>query len=281
MTKRAWLLVCLVAATTLVACKKGEDAGAGPVPAAASEPATGATGGEKLDALERTARRKIIKNAQLSLTVSSASSAQRDAGKMAERHGGHVLSSEAIGEEDGQPRVRVVFKVKAENLDAALDELRAMGKRRGSDKITSEDVTEEWIDLDARLKTQKELESRYLEILKTASAVPDLLATQKQLAEVRSEIEKMQGRKRFLENQVALSTITVDFVESAPLITASTSAFGRAIKSAGGDLVNVSAALIVGIIRLIGVLLPVALIVFLPMFLLGRLAFRRLSGAKP
>lgn len=278
MRNRATLLCCLLVATTLVACaKRDEDAGAGPAPAVT--PASPATG-QKLGDLERTAQRKIIRNAELSLTVGSAANAQRDAAKIAERHGGYVLTSEAEGTDERQPRVRVVFKVKAENLDSALDELRAMGKRRGSDKITSEDVTEEWIDLDARLKTQKELEARYLEILKTATAVPDLLATQKQLAEVRSEIEKKQGRKRFLENQVALSSISVSFVEEAPLISASSSAFGRAIKSAGGDVVNVSAALVVGIIRLLGVLIPVALIVFLPLFFLGRMAFRRLSGAK-
>lgn len=277
MQRRAWLLVCVLAATSFIACAKNDDAGAGAAPAAATAPEP-ASGGQSLGRLERTRQRKIIKNAELSLSVGSAANAQRDAAKIAERHGGHVLTSAAIGDEDGrQPHVRVVLEVKAENLDRALDELRAMGKRRGSDEITSEDVTEEWIDLDARLKTQKELEARYLEILKTATAVPDVLATQKQLSEVRGEIEKMQGRKRFLENQVALSTITVSFVEEAPLVTASLSAFGRAIKSAGADVVNVGAALVVGIIRLVGIMIPVTLLVLLPLFLFGRTAFRRLA----
>jgi hypothetical protein len=173
--------------------------------------------------------------------------------------------------------VKVVFKVKAEELDVALEELRAMGTRRGSDRITSQDVTDEWIDVDARLKTQKALESRYLEILKDANAVTDLLSTEKQLAEVRTEIEKLEGRKRFLDSQVALSTVTVSFVEDAPLITASSSAFGKAIQRAGGDLVNVSAALIVGIIRLLGVLIPVALLILLPGYLVARIAFRRVA----
>ena len=273
MHRRVWVLLCLLAAVCFVACAKKEDAGA-PSATAPEPPA----GGQNLNELERASQRKIIKDAELSLTVASAANAQRDAAKIAERHGGHVRTSEAIGDEDSrQPRVRVVFEVKSENLDRALEELRAMGQRRGSDKITSEDVTEEWIDLDARLKTQKELESRYLEILKTATTVPDVLATQKQLSEVRGEIEKMQGKKRFLESQVALSTITVSFVEEAPLVTASTAAFRRAIARAGADVVNVGAALVVGVIRLLGVLIPVTLLVLVPLFLLGRLAFRRLA----
>jgi hypothetical protein len=276
MARKAALVLCVLVATALVGCKK-EDAGGAPAPAAVAgePPATDAH--QKVSELERTSTRKIIKNAELGLTVSSVPNAQRDASKIAERHGGFVLSSEAEGSDASQPRVRVVFKVKADELDKALDELRAMGTRRGSDRVTSQDVTDEWIDVDARLKTQKALEARYLEVLKDASVVKDLLDTEKQLAEVRTEIEKLEGRKRFLDSQVALSTVTVSFVEEAPLVTASSSAFGKAIKSAGGDLVNVSAALIVGIIRLLGFLVPVALIVLLPGFLLGRMALRRVA----
>lgn len=275
MARKATLVLCLLVATTLLGCAK-DDGGGAPAPTVtAGEP--GKDGKQTVGDLERTTSRKIIKNAEIALTVSSVPNAQRDAAKIAERHGGYVLSSEAEGADDSQPRVRVVFKVKAEELDTALEELRAMGKRRGSDRITSQDVTDEWIDVDARLKTQKALEVRYLEILKDATVVTDLLSTEKQLAEVRTEIEKLEGRKRFLDTQVALSTVTVSFVEEAPLITASSSAFGKAIKRSGGDLVNVSSALIVGIIRLLGVLIPVALIILLPGYLLGRMAIRRVA----
>lgn len=275
MTKTA-LVLCLLVATALAGCAK-EDAGGAPAPAPVAGEPPAADPKPGVDALERTSARKIIKNAELGLTVSSVPNAQRDAAKIAERHGGFVLSSEAEGSDRGQARVRVVFKVEAEELDQALDELRAMGTRRGTDRVTSQDVTDEWIDVEARLKTQKALETRYLEILKDANVVADLLDTEKQLAEVRTEIEKLEGRKRFLDSQVALSTVTVSFVEETPLVTASSSAFGKAIKSAGGDVVNVGAALIVGIIRLLGFLVPVALIVLLPGFLLGRIALRRLA----
>ncbi len=267
----------IVVALSVGACSKA-DAGAGPTLAAAAPPADP----KPADLEGANSGRKVIKNAELSLTVSSASNAAREATKIAERYQGYVVSSEQNGgEEPGRTSsVRVVLRVKAEDLDRALDALKAMGKSRGNEHITSEDVTEEWIDLEARIKTQKALETQYLEILKSATKVDDMLGVQKQLAEVRGEIEKMEGRKRFLEKQVGLSTITVSLVEDAPLVSASFSAFGRALRSAAGDVVNVGAALLVGIIRLLGVLLPITLIVLVPLYFLGRMAFRRLSSVK-
>ena len=157
-----------------------------------------------------------------------------------------------------------------------------LGTHVGSESISSKDVTEEWVDLDARIKTQKKLEEQYLEISKSAGKVDDLLSVQKQLAEVRGEIEKLEGRQRLLANQVALSTITVSFETERPLISASGSAFTKAARGAGADVVNVGAAIVVGLIRLAGVFLPVALLLLLPLFLVGRFVLRRLfRGSQP
>jgi chromosome segregation ATPase len=70
-------------------------------------------------------------------------------------------------------------------------------------------VTEEYIDLEARLRTQKALEAQFLEIMKQAHKISDALEVQRQIAEVRADIERIEGRRRFLENQSALSTITL------------------------------------------------------------------------
>jgi len=224
--------------------------------------------------------RKIIRNAELGISVRSASDAQREAGKVAERWGGYLVSSEAMGGDDdaagGPSRVQVVLRVSAQHFDEALDSLRKLGTHVGSESISSKDVTEEWTDLTARIKTQKKLEEQYLEISKSASKVDDLLSVQKQLAEVRGEIEKLEGRQRYLTNQVALSTISVTFETERPLINASMSAFGKAARRAGADVVNVGAAIVVGLIRLAGVFVPVALLLLLPLFLIGRFALRRL-----
>lgn len=276
MQKLVLLPALLALAVSAAACSKGADAGAAPPAPAAAAAEPGADPSKVV--------RKLIRNAELGMTVASPADAQREAGKIAEQHGGYLASSEALStrSEDGaEPgSVRVVLRVSSDRLDAALDALRRLGKHVGSESIQSRDVTDEWVDVEARIKTQKQLEERYLEIAKGASRVEDLLAVQKQLADVRGEIEKLEGKKRLLDHQIALSTVTVTFQGERPLLAVSPSAFGRAAKRASADAVNVGAGIVVGGIRLLGVLLPVALLVFLPLYLMGRLALRRLQRAR-
>lgn len=277
---RPTLVLTLALALALAGCSK--DAGA---PASAGEPpvAAAAAPGTTTPALSAVESRKIIRNAELELDVGSPSTAQRQAAQIAEQMGGYLVSSDAHSANDddggGPSSVKVVLRVGSDKLGAALDELKKLGRASGSESISSKDVTEEWVDLEARIKTQKKLEEQYLEIMKSASKVEDMLAVQKQLAEVRGEIEKLEGRKRLLDNQVALSTITITFRAERPLVSVSQSAFGRAAKRAGADIVNVGAGIVVGIIRLFGVMLPVTLLVLLPLFLLGRFVLRRLMRA--
>ncbi len=70
-------------------------------------------------------------------------------------------------------------------------------------------MTEEYIDLEARIRTQQALEAQFLEIMKGAKEVSDALQVQRELANVRTEIERVEGRRRFLESQTSLSTIKV------------------------------------------------------------------------
>ena len=167
------------------------------------------------------------------------------AARIADDAGGFVASSErhAARGDDARPDVKVVMRVPAKRFRSTLDALHALAPGRGSEQITTEDVTEESIDLAARLKTQKQLEQQYLEILKSATKVDDALSVQKQLAEVRGAIEKIEGRQRFLDNRVALSTITLELDAKAPLVTAHWSDFGHAVRQAGADAVNVGSAL--------------------------------------
>jgi hypothetical protein len=273
MSRRSAVVLVIWLALAVSGCKREADAGASPPAAAPAEPASSPS----------PVVRKVIRNADLAMTVASPGAAQREAGKIAEQHGGYLASSESLstasedGEEPGS--VRVTLRVASDRLDAALDALRKLGKHVGHENISSRDVTDEWVDLEARIKTQKKLEEQYLEILKNASRVDDLLSVQKQLAEVRGEIEKAEGKKRLLDNQIGLSTVTVTFQGERQLVAFSAGAFGRAAKRASADTVNVGAGIVIGGIRLAGVLLPVFLLVLLPGFLLGRSALRRLLRA--
>lgn len=77
--------------------------------------------------------------------------------------------------------------------------------------ISRQDVSEEFVDLEARLKAKRELENRYLELLKQAKTVKDMLEIERELSNIREEIEAKQGRLQFLQNRVSMSTITLEF----------------------------------------------------------------------
>jgi hypothetical protein len=227
--------------------------------------------------------RKIIRDADINLEVAAPTEGQRKLGTIAEAHGGFVVTSEARLQDDASRDtpveiVTVQMRVPASHFDAALAEIRAIGSRVRAEKQTGKDVTEEFIDLDARLRTQRALEAQFLEIMKRAEKVSDALEVQTQLAAVRTEIERVEGRRRFLENQAALSTINVTLQPPASLVSVNTSGFFAGIKSAFGDGIDIAAAIILGFIRFGIALLPVLLFIVLPLALLWRLLrprFRR------
>lgn len=78
-------------------------------------------------------------------------------------------------------------------------------------RISSKDVTEEFIDLEARLKAKQTLEQRYLELLGKAKTVDEMLQIERELSNIREEIEAQQGRLKYLENKVSLSTLDIEF----------------------------------------------------------------------
>jgi Flp pilus assembly protein TadB len=141
-------------------------------------------------------------------------------------------------------------------------------------KTTGEDVTEEFIDLEARVKTQKALEEQFLEIMKRAGKVEDALEVQRQIAEVRTAIEKLEGRKRFLENRASLSTITVT-LQSPTAIAVNTSSFGRSVREAVSESIGVAVDIVLFIVRFVIVMIPVLLLIILPGLLLTRFVWRR------
>jgi hypothetical protein len=223
--------------------------------------------------------RKIIRDAQLTLESSAPQDAQRKISSIAESVGGFVVTSESKQRDSGEPgkqflEVNLVVRVPAAQFGAALDQIRSAGNRVIQEKITGQDVTEEFIDLEARIKTQKALELQFLEIMKQAHKVEDALEVQSQIADVRTEIEKLEGRKRFLENRASLSTITVNLL-SPTAITVNTSGFGRSIREAIADGVDVAIAIVLFLIRFVIVMIPVVLFLILPLWLIARYFWRR------
>jgi len=227
--------------------------------------------------------RKIVRNASLSVEVESPAQALTRAASLAESLGGYVVSSESSqqggsGEVKPHEVVTVKLRVPARNFEEAVRQVRALGSRVAGENITGEDVTEEYIDLEARVRTQRALEAQFLEIMKSSKTVAEALEVQKQLAEVRTEIERVEGRRRYLENQVSFSTVTATLSPPAALVSAS--GFLGGLRDAFGDGLDIAVAVTLGLIRVGLALLPILLFVVLPAALLVRYVLRRRGRAR-
>jgi hypothetical protein len=221
--------------------------------------------------------RKIIRNGEIVLVVDDPAAAQAKVSNIAESSGGFVVTSEISLAGSSSPTVAITMRVPADKFGPAMEALHAVGTRVEREKTTGQDVTEEYIDLEARIRTKQALEAQFLEIMKQAHTVSDALEVQRQISEVRGEIEQLEGRRRFLENQSSLSTIHVTLHTPAAVVTTTGTTFGDQIKRAFGDSIDTASAIVIGFIRLLGVGIPVFLMIILPISLLLRFLWRRMQ----
>jgi hypothetical protein len=225
--------------------------------------------------------RKIIRNATLTLEVEQPDKALQRIASIATSREGYVVTSDSRKETLAQGErtyevITVELRVPSAQFDATLADIRAAGGSVTAQKITGKDVTEEYIDLEARLRTQRALEAQLLEIMKRAQEVEDAISVQRELTNVRTEIERVEGRRRFLENQSSLSTISVTLQPPAPLI--GTTGFFRSVGAAFGEGVDIAAAITLFFIRLLLALIPVAVFIGLPAYFLLRYLVRRVRS---
>jgi hypothetical protein len=108
---------------------------------------------------------------------------------------------------------RLTIRIPADNFDVFVARLEKQAIKLDNKSVNVKDVTEEFIDIEARLKTKKALESRYNDLLKQAKTVKDVMAVESELSTVRAEIESMEGRLKFLNNRVAYATLNIFYYE--------------------------------------------------------------------
>ena len=233
----------------------------------------------KSDSVTAAMERKIIRDADLTMEVTSTTETQRKVSSIAESHGGFVVTSEAKQREASEPAkrtldIKLVLRVPSNQFEGALNEIEGLATTLTQRNVTGQDVTEEFIDLEARLKTQKALELQFLEIMREANKVADALEVQRQIADVRTEIEKLEGRKRFLESRTSLSTITVNIQTPTPIVV-STSGFGRSVREAVSESIEVASGIVLFLVRFAIVMIPIFALLILPAGLVARLFIRR------
>ncbi len=173
--------------------------------------------------------RKLIKNGYVNFKTDDINTTRNKIFQAVAKYQGYLSSDQEYSYYGGVSNT-LIIRVPAEHFDSLLTESIEGVKRVDSKDITIRDVTEEFFDIETRLNTKKELESRYLEILKQAESVTDILAVERELGTLRADIESMEGRLNYLSDQVNISTLNISFYQDIPEAVASNYTFLGSIR---------------------------------------------------
>ncbi|HJH27346.1 MAG TPA: hypothetical protein C5S37_11415 [Methanophagales archaeon] len=198
--------------------------------------------------------RKIIQRASLRIEVKDFQSSSDAVIDIVERSNGFISDSHMHVTGAGRKRGDIIIRVPTDKFLVVIAEIEHLGDVK-SKSTSGEDVTEEYIDLTARLNNSERQEQRLLEILDMANNTKEVLEVEREIWRVRTEIERLTGRIKYLDNRVELATITVSLYEPEP-ITHSWGIRG-AIRSAFGGFVSV----VRGLIIFVGYALPILILV--------------------
>jgi hypothetical protein len=167
---------------------------------------------------DRMPTQMIIRTGAVSIQVDSVEVAVRQVADLATRSGGFVANSSIQTGQNETRSAMIEIRVPADRYDGTLDALRAVGEVKSASTNT-QDVGEEFVDVTARVTNAKRLEDRLLTLLATRTGkLDDVLSVERELARVREEIERFEGRLRYLTTKVSMSTITVTVFEPGPLV---------------------------------------------------------------
>ena len=141
------------------------------------------------------------------------------------------VSTDNSGKNYNEHFRNITVRVPSENFQTFIDDVsKGVGYFDRKD-ISRKDVSEEFVDLNARLKAKRELERRYLELLKQARNVEEMLDIERELSKIREEIEAKEGRLNYLKDKVSLSTISIQFYKYTNE-TGVTVSYGQKMKNA-------------------------------------------------
>jgi len=177
---------------------------------------------------------KIIKTADVSMQVKDIKDSRKAILAIAKKSEAYIATENQVTNFNSITN-DMTIRIKPEGFDDILDKLIEQSIYTDSKKITSQDVTADYIDTETRLKSKKEVEIRYTEILKKAGTINDILAVEEKLRQIREEIEAAEGKLKYLNDQVGYSTINLHFYEKLDSQPTPDSGFfyklGKAFKS--------------------------------------------------
>jgi hypothetical protein len=160
--------------------------------------------------------RMIIRTAELSIEVRSHDETLSGLQRIARESGGFISHTTTELVYSTVKQTHVTLRIPSSGFDTVIVRLRGMSDKIEHESIQGQDVTEEFVDIDARLSNKRAEEEQLLLILKRSGSVSDILEVQRELFRVREEIERTEGRQRYLKDQISMATIGIRFHEPYP-----------------------------------------------------------------
>lgn len=275
---RALAAIALFSVLVFTACSKHDartasrKAEAGDMGEAAGSSATAPADGRAGGVTDP--HRKVIRTGRVELVVARYDAARTELDTLLAGAGGYVDSTEILHYQGAVSVATLVLRVPQDAFGALLPRLKQLGEVQG-ERTNAEDVTDQYVDVSARLASAQLLEKRLLEIASDrAAGVEALLAVERELARVRGEIEGYEGRLRQWNDQIAMSTLTLVMTTRSPTLANADSDLGTEISN--GFFASISALQAFGawLVVTATALLP-WLLLFVPAFVLGRGVYRR------
>lgn len=217
-------------------------------------------------------QRKIIRDVNLTVRFEDVLGAADKIKGIAATRGGYVVQTNIYETGEKQYQGTITLRVDADQLDVALSEIKALGIETINEQSSATDVTEEYVDLSARLdnlkRTETELQELLTEVRKNSKKAEEVLAIYRELTEIRGQIESIQGRMKMIDTLSSLATISVSLVPPTAIVANPGWSLGGTVGEALRTLVSALQVVATLGVNLIIVGLPLLVIAFLPLGLL-------------
>ncbi|WP_136667170.1 DUF4349 domain-containing protein [Flavobacterium sp. H122] len=171
---------------------------------------------------------KIIKKANLKFETQDLAKTFGAIQNAAQKYGA-VIANDSSGKDFAASYRNLLIRIPNANFDIFINDISKGVSHFDEKQISQEDVTEEYIDVESRMKSKKKLEERYIQLLNKANKVSEMLEIEGKLAEIREEIEAKEGQLKYLQNRISLSTISIEMYTIDPSESGATSSYGSKI----------------------------------------------------
>ncbi|HWQ99540.1 MAG TPA: DUF4349 domain-containing protein [Candidatus Methylomirabilis sp.] len=156
---------------------------------------------------------RVIKVGALDLRVADAAKSSDQVKTVVTVKGGYVESSTISDDGTGPREAELLVRVPVASFEQTIAELKGLAVVVLNEEVAGQDITEEFVDVESDLRNAKAEEASYLEIMKRSGKIEEVLAVAERLADVRGRIQRLEGRKRYMENKTDLATIRVTLTE--------------------------------------------------------------------